>query len=766
MLLADDVVECLRPHPNGQRLAGRTALLRGVVEEVGVCGHGFDRNNDPVLSRLAHFCVAHRRLVVLAWLVVFLGGLALGAQVFNRLGVDYEGSTIESYRGQELLADTAEYGPRVLALLQSEQPLEPSHAAVPRLSAELADVQAIDGVGRVVDPLLAPPELGLVTDDRRGALVPVDVEKGLAESQEDRAVDAATAALRDLAGPGVEVIIGGDRLLQDELAEQSQKDTELGEFVALPITLVVMVFLFGGLVAAGVPFLGALASISGGLAALFGMSYLFQLDPSVPSVTTVMGLGLSIDYALLIVSRYREERGLGRSVEDAIVVSMSTAGRTITFSAVTVAVSLVGLFVFDEPVFRGLASAGVTVVVIALLVGLTLVPALLALFARRISAPVTKMSDDGFFARLARATQRRALPVALVLGTLLLAAGTPFLSASFRNGDADLLPTSLESRQFADRTAALFPETEATSPVVVLARVPPDRLQSYAEQVAGLPEVKRVSEVEERTGGWSSVELTPYGESQGDRAKDLVHALRNQRPEFRTWVTGSAAILLDFQSVVKDGLPWAVLILGVGTFVLLFLMTGSVLVPVKALVMNTLSLGATFGVLVLVFQEGYGSGLLGFEPTGGLETWVPVIVFAFAFGLSMDYEVFLLSRVKELYDSGLSNDKAVEIGLQRSGRIITSAALLVIIVFLGFAAGKLLGIKQLGVALATAVAVDATLVRCLLVPATMTLLGDKNWWAPAWLRRLHDRIGLREHVEPPPLPETALDGPGRAAAQR
>jgi putative drug exporter of the RND superfamily len=765
VVLADDVVERLRAHPYGQRLAGRTALLRGVVEQVGVSRHGPDRNNEPVLSRLAHFCVARRRLVALTWLLVFVGGLTLGAQVFSRLGVEYEGSKIESYRGQELLSDTAEYGPRVLALLQTDRPLDADRPAVSHLTAQLADVQAIDGVGRVVNPLAAPAELGLTTADRRAALVPVDIEKDLPEAQEDHVVDTATAALRDLAAPGVEVTIGGDRLLQEELAEQSQKDTELGEFVALPITLIVMVFLFGGLVAAGVPFLGALASISGGLAALFGMSYLFELDPAVPSVTTVMGLGLSIDYSLLIVSRYREERGLGRSVEDAIVVTMTTAGRTITFSAVTVAVSLVGLFVFNEPVFRGLASAGVTVVVIALLVALTLVPALLALFARHISAPVTRVSDDGFFARLARATQRRAVPVALILGTLLLAAGAPFLSANFRNGDADLLPTSLESRQFADRTAELFPETEATSPVVVLAHVPAERLQAYVESVADLPVVKRVGEVEQRSDGWSSVELTPYGESQGDRAKDLVHALRDQRPEFRTWVTGSAAILLDFQGVVKDGLPWAALILGVGTFVLLFLMTGSVLVPIKALVMNTLSLGATFGVLVLVFQEGYGSDLLGFEPTGGLETWVPVIVFAFAFGLSMDYEVFLLSRVKELYDSGMSNDRAVEIGLQRSGRIITSAALLVIIVFFGFAAGKLLGIKQLGVALATAVAVDATLVRCLLVPATMTLLGDKNWWAPAWLRRVHDRIGLQEHVEPPPFTAAAHGGSSRATTQ-
>jgi putative drug exporter of the RND superfamily len=278
------------------------------------------------------------------------------------------------------------------------------------------------------------------------------------------------------------------------------------------------------------------------------------------------------------------------------------------------------------------------------------------------------------------------------------------------------------------------------------------QLQAYADSVANLPNLRRAKPASDRRGGWSMVELTPYGSSQGDRAKALVRELRDHRPAFRTWVTGSAPVLVDFQDLVRAGLPWAALILGAGTFVLLFLMTGSVLVPLKALVMNTLSLGATFGVLVLVFQDGHGSGLLGFTPTGALETWVPVVVFAFAFGLSMDYEVFLLSRVKELYDSGMSNDKAIEVGLQRSGRIITSAALLVFIVFLGFTAGKLLGIKQLGLALATAVVVDATVVRCLLVPATMTLLGDRNWWAPAWLRRLHTRIGLREHVGVP-LPD-------------
>jgi putative drug exporter of the RND superfamily len=705
-----------------------------------------------VLASLGRFCFHHRRLVLVGWLVAFVAGLAIGVQVFPRLSTDYSGTQIESFQGFDIMSDSAQYGSRISGLV--ERPKDISATSWQNdLATTAADLRTIDGVARVIDPTTAPPEAGVIATDGQAVLFLVDLKA----DGEDRALDAVETRLRNLGnGTGAEVILGGDLLLQRESAEQSQQDTERGEAVALPITMLVMVFLFGGFVAAGIPLLGAFCSIAGGLAALFAFSFVLPLDPSVPSVTTVLGLGLSIDYALLMVQRYREERGLGRDAEQAVLVAVSTAGRTISFSALTVATALTGLFVFQLSIFRALGAAGVTVVLVALAVGLTLVPALLATFHHRIKVPTERVSDDGFFARLARATQRRAAVVTIGLAAVLLAAGAPFLRVHFQNGGADLLPADFESRRFADAVAIHFPN-DAVDPVYVVAHVPAVRLQGYADTViATLPDVRRIEKAADRRDGWSLVELTPYGTSQGDRAKALVRELRDHRPAYRTWVTGSAPVLVDFQDLVRAGLPWAALILGVGTFVLLFLMTGSVLVPLKALVMNTLSLGATFGVLVLVFQDGHGSSLLGFTPTGALETWVPVVVFAFAFGLSMDYEVFLLSRVKELYDSGMSNDKAIEVGLQRSGRIITSAALLVFIVFLGFTAGKLLGIKQLGLALATAVAVDATVVRCLLVPATMTLLGDRNWWAPDWLRRLHTRIGLREHIDIPlPSPESS-----------
>jgi RND superfamily putative drug exporter len=289
------------------------------------------------------------------------------------------------------------------------------------------------------------------------------------------------------------------------------------------------------------------------------------------------------------------------------------------------------------------------------------------------------------------------------------------------------------------------------------------RIAAYAATLARQPGVAAVSLEPGLHGNVSAIDVTPAGTAQGATAEHLVTTLRADRPHFRTWVTGPAAFLTDFKTTIIQRLPYALAIIGLATFALLFLMTGSVLIPVKALVMNTLSLGATFGALVWVFQDGHLASLLGFTAFGAIEAWIPVIVFAFAFGLSMDYEVFLLSRIKEAYDETGDTNHAVAAGLQRSGRIITSAAFLVIIVFLGFAAGQTLGVKEFGLALAIAVAVDATLVRMILVPATMTLLGKANWWAPAPLRRLHERLGLHEApTHPASLTGIASAGGGQA----
>ncbi|MDP9416250.1 MAG: MMPL family transporter, partial [Actinomycetota bacterium] len=700
-----------------------------------------------MLAAIGRFCFRLRFTVATVWLLAVVGGFALGLHVFGRLGINYSGSELESFQGYDRLSESAQFGSRITGIVDG-RPVDDTQVRA-AVAEAAADLGRIDGVARVVTAYTAPPEVAVTlrSADGQASLVAVDLEKDVEDT--DPILDGVRERLDQLAEDSrTEVLVGGELLTALERQEQSSADLHRGEVVTLLPVLLVTVVVFGGLVAAGLPLLGAVATMAGGLAALYAASYFLDLDPSVPSVTTVMGLGLSIDYALLLLSRYREERGLGRTAEDAVAAAMATAGRTTLFSGLTVAVSLSGLLLFDIRVFRGLAVAGASAVLFALLAALTLVPALIGLARRRIGAPTRPVPDDGVFARLARATQRRPLLVAsAVVGALVLAV-TPFAHARYQLGAVDLLPKEFETRRFAETLAAKFPG-QASAPVVVLARTDPQTLASYAGRIRSDPEiaplVDSVGRPEARLGGYAQLAVVAKGTPQGQQAQDLVQALRDDRPSAESLVTGDAAVLVDFKRKILEALPWAALWVVLATFVLLFLMTGSILVPVKALVMNTVSLGATFGAMVWVFQDGHLASLLDFTPVEGLEIWVPVVTFAFAFGLSMDYEVFLLARIKELYDGGLPNDRAVELGLQRSGRIITSAALIMTIVCVGFATARMLDLKQLTLGLAIAVAVDATLVRCLLVPATMTLLGDRNWWAPASLRRLHARFGLHEH---------------------
>ncbi|TQS41609.1 MMPL family transporter [Cryptosporangium phraense] len=703
-----------------------------------------------MFARLGRFCYRRRRTVVVLWLLVFVAGIACTGRVTDRLGGGQQASeSMESVRAATLLAEMSEYGGRVSAVVDGGRGpagLEPA------VTAAQDDLVQIDGVGRVLDPYAAQlPDAArapLVSTDGNALLVVVDLRRDLPIDRQHAVEQAVSDRLHRIADevPGARVTVGGPALLQRQINEQTRADTEKGEVIALPITLIAMVVIFGGAVAAGIPIVGALASIACGLLVMLGLLRLMDLDPNVLSVSTVLALGLSIDYALLMVNRFREERYATRTIPDAVERTVAVAGRTITFSALTVALSLAGLFVFPSPIFRGIGSAGVGVVLFALLAGVTLVPALLGLSARRVGVGrhrPERPSDDGTFARLARLTRRRPLLATLLLVVLLAAAGIPFASVRFVNSSAAVLPSGFEARQFAEVTAERFPG-QGAPPITVVANTSQFELAVWAASLKDDPRVARIGVPVQVTEGLSSIDLSPRPSDHDRIGRELVGSIRADRPPFQIWVTGDTAVLVDFLAEVRQYAPWALTLMVVATFVLLFAMTGSILVPVKALVMNVLSLGASFGALKLIFQDGHLHEYLGFTPTGGLEPFVPVLVFCFAFGLSMDYEVFLLSRIKELRDAGLPTDRAVEIGLQRSGKIITSAALLMIIVFAGFAAGRMLAIKELGVAMAIAVAVDATLVRCLLVPAAMALLGEANWWAPAPLRRLHERYGLRE----------------------
>jgi RND superfamily putative drug exporter len=536
-----------------------------------------------------------------------------------------------------------------------------------------------------------------------------------------------------------------------------------------------MLLVFGGFLAAGIPLAGAIVSIVGSLGVLFGITFLTDIDTTVINVITAVGLGLSIDYGLLMVSRFREEyraalAAMGESwhlsADDrrgirllAIRRTADRAGRTVLFSGLTFAIASTGLLIFQPRIVRAIGVGALSVTAIAILTALTLVPALLSLAGDRLLRPgalmhlpgvgrlISRFGDiapaEGFFSKLTRGVQKHPALVTLGCVLALLALGSPLLTLRLANTSIDAIPASSSQSAFLNALADHFPD--AASPRVELVTSTEADAVSWAARVTRLPHVDSVTAPLARGDGWASVVRVAPADGI-----DVVREIRADRPAFddgtAARVTGIDAHTVDLSDSLLASAPWAALIIGLGTIVLLFLMTGSLIVPLKALVASALSLGASIGVLVWGFEHGHFSGILNFDPghVHGVDVLVLVLTFAFGFGLAMDYEMFILSRIKEQVDAGVDPRESIARGLQRSGRIITSAAAIIIVVFAGFATGDLMVIKQLGVALAVAVLLDATLVRCLLVPAFMTWQQRIMWWAPRWMKRLHARIGFAD----------------------
>jgi putative drug exporter of the RND superfamily len=702
-----------------------------------------------VFASLGRFVYRRRLPVALAWVLVLGLGLGVGGEVFGRLGT---GSGLrddaESVVVADLLSRVGGGGAEVTGLVDGRPVDDPAFRA--ELEDAVEDLEAIDGVGRVTGPLAArapgggPAENPLAARDGRAVLVRVTLEEDLFGPGRNRAVERVGERLRAVDAP--RVLVGGEERAREEFQERAQEDLERGERLALPVMLLLLFLVFRGVVAAVTPLLVAVVAVAGALLILLGVSEVADISAYSVNVVTMLGLGLAVDYSLLVISRFREERAGGLELPEAIERTLATAGRTVAFSGLTVAAALCGLLAFAEPFLRSLAWGGIGVVLVAMAAAVTLVPALLGLWGRRIRPGSVPPSDHGLFYRLSRLVQRRAPLIVVLVAALLVLLALPFRHARLENSGLESLPRSSESRQLFETVDARFPGG-GTDPVVVVVESAPGSplVDGYLRRVARLPGVASV-EVRPGTPPHITVlDVVPNGTSQGPVATRLVGRVRALERPVAAGVTGPAAFLVDYRDSLTGRLPYALALIGLTTFALLFLMTGSVVVPVKAIVMNVLSLGASFGALVWVFQDGHLSGPLGFDAPGMIDITVPVLIFVFAFGLSMDYEVFLLSRIKEAWDETGDNDRAVALGLQRTGRIVTSAAALIVIVFLGFAAGELLTIKEVGLGMAIAVVLDATVVRMLLVPATMKLMGRWNWWAPPALRRLHDRVGLGEH---------------------
>ncbi len=687
-------------------------------------------HDRDMLDHLSHQILRTPRLVIAAWVLVFAVGAVAAGGLFSSLDADLDGApSFESERVNARLDALDPGGGEVVAVVDGAQ-VDP---------AVVSQLQQRDGVEAVFT---------LPSDDGRATAVIVELEGGRGDGEHEELLGDVADELRAIDAP--EVLVGGEELLDEEIGELAERDAQRAEMISVPIALVVMAVVFGGILAAGLPLAIALSGVTATTLALTGAAAMTDISLYAVNVTIMLGLGLGIDYGLLLVSRFREESGRGHDVATAVHRTVATAGRTVMFSGSTVAVALAGLLVFEDPTIRSLGIAGIGVVLATMAAALTLLPALLGRVGHRLrpraSASVSDgVSDHGWFARLAGLIQRRAVPVTLIVGIGLALLAVPFLGARFDAPDVKALPRSSETRQVAEAIDERFSAVTA-EPVMVIADVDPDdpAVAPWLDDVSRLDDVSSAEVAAISQPGSTVVEVRADGPTNGRTAQAVVGEIRHLDASFPVLVGGDPAEIVDFRASIGDRLPLALAIVVVATFGLLFLMTGSLVVPIKAIVMNVLSLGATFGALVWVFQDGHLSGLMGFDPPGSLDLVMPVIVFLFAFGLSMDYEVFLLARIREAWLETGDNDGAVAVGLQRSGRIITSAALLIVIVFAGFAAGEIVPMKQLGLGLAIAVVVDATVVRSLLVPATMKLMGRWNWWAPAPLARLHDRLALSD----------------------
>ena len=575
----------------------------------------------------------------------------------------------------------------------------------------------------------------------------------------DDAVGDAASRIEDSLANDPQVRLGGAAVVGEHVGTIIGQDLARAEMIAFPIIFLLSLWVFRGVIAALLPPLMGAVVIFGGFLGLGIFNEAMTLSVYALNLVIGLSLGLAIDYSLLIVSRYREEMAATGPGRDALLRTLRTAGRSVLFSAATVAAALAGLMLFPQRFLFSMGVGGVIVAVVASTVALVVLPAVLALLGKRINSLAPKSwrsrsehADEeitsGFWYRLSHAVMRRPALVAIVTSAALIIVALPALGINFNTVDARVLPTSEAPRQVADILEHDFPQ-DRSDPIFLAIDAPrgPEaqaQLTKYAATLGGLPSVNAVTPPQPVGPSTWRIDVISEDRALSDASQTLVEDIRATPAPYPVEVGGVAASFVDQKASLAAHLPWAITVVALATIIALFLMTGSVVLPIKAVIMNLLTLGATLGLMVWIFQDDHLTGLLGYTSTGALDLTQPILLGAMVFGLSTDYAVFLLSRIKEAHDHGASNSDSVALGMQRTGRIITAAALLFAVAIGAFATSQIGLIKELGVGTALAVLIDATIIRALLVPSLMALLGDWNWWAPRPLRRFHDRFGISE----------------------
>ena len=745
-----------------------------------------------MLLELGCWLYRRRRTVIAGWALVLLVALPIAPGVFRALSAGgFTSPDLEAFRAGQLLADRFGFNPSNLVLVYDD-PSGSLRADDPRFTQYVQDsletVRQLPGVQRVVT---ANENSRQIAPDGGAQYATI----GLGNTASNLN-DVVPNIQRSLRTTPLEVTLTGAPVFYQDIFDVTERDLRRAELLSIPTAAIALVFVFGSVVAGAVPGLVGGTAVAVTLALMVLLSRISELSIFSLNLATMLGLGLGIDYSLFIVSRFREELARGESVERAVGWSVATAGRAVLFSGATVMIGLLALATFDITALRSMGIAGSLVVAISVLAALTLLPAVLGIMGPRIDAlaigPLAASTEraaggSGFWTRLADMVMVRPVLFLVPLLTLLIGLGLPFLRVEFGAPDASILPTDVQSRRGFDLLRTHWGDGELSPVLLVLQTADgssPLRtdhvtaLAAFMRRVQADPRVQRVESAvsldpritpdqyavvyadPNRIGdvyGNLAVQATVrqdillanvtsrFGQTD-DRSKDLVRSIRATPPPvgFRLLVGGGTAGVIDYADRLYEQFPRAAAIVVLAIYVVLLWTFGSVILPLKAVAMNVLSILASYGALVVIFQEGAFADVLHFKPLGFVEASLPIIMFCVLFGLSMDYEVFLLTRVQEAHFDGADNAASVARGLERSGRIITSAAGIVVLVSLSFAAADIVLIKALGLGTAIAVLLDATLVRALLVPATMRLLGDWNWWAPPWLRWVLRSGGPRE----------------------
>ena len=713
---------------------------------------------------LARLADSKAKRVALLALVFFLVAGAVGGGVAERLDpYGAEDPATETVQAMDRLEEAGLRIPAVIAVVEDARVASPATRrrveALEQQVRERPDVASVTGY-------YDTRSKAFVSNDGRSTYFAVALK-----ATEDKPWQDAGAEIADELSAKPGVLVGGAAVAQEQVNHQVEEDLKKAELLAFPLLFLLSLLFFRSLVASVLPLM------IGGLA-IVGTFLILRLASEVGSIsifalnlTTALGLGLAIDYSLFIVSRYREEIAKSGPGLAAMRRVLATAGRTVFFSSLTVAAALASLLVFPQRFLYSMGLGGALVSIFAALISLTVLPAVLTLLGSKVNAGAPRFlqrraeadarpDENGFWYRLSRFVMRRPLPIASLSALFLIVLGLPFLGIKFNTVDPTVLPESASARQAYDTVSERFPPYRETPIWIAVEGGGPRVPATVAARVDRVPGVAEVLPPQRLRDGVTAIQVVSANPFVSDASQGTVKAIRELQPPpgATVLVGGASADFIDFQSSLTQHLPIALAIVIVATLVILFLMTGSVILPIKSLIMNFLNLSAVFGLLVLIFQDGRLEGFLDYSSPGAIEQTMPILLFAVAFGLSTDYAVFLLSRIKEARDAGASESECVAIGLERTGRIVTAAALLFAVAMGAFATSQIIFIKENGVGTALAVLIDASIIRALLVPSLMELLGKWNWWAPAPLRRLHERFGISEGEAPPasgPEPERA-----------